>query len=51
MQKEINTESSTSINEENTDNNNASEEIASHHNSTGVIDRTFDDNGINVLNT
>ena len=30
---------------------NASEEIASHQNSTGVINNTCDDNGINLLNT
>ena len=30
---------------------NTSEEIASHQNSTGVIDHTCDDNGIDVLNT
>ena len=51
MQKEIDTESSTSINEENMDDNNASEELASHQNSTGVIDHTYDDNVINLLNT
>ena len=28
---------------------NASEELAYHKNSTGVIDYTFDDNGINLL--
>ena len=33
------------------DDNNVSEEIASHQNSTGVIDHTCDGNGINVLNT
>ena len=33
------------------DDDNASEEIASHHNSTRVIDHTCDDNGINLLNT
>ena len=33
------------------DDNNASEEIASHQNSTGVIDHTCDDNVINLLNT
>ena len=30
---------------------NASEEIVSHHNSTGVIYHTCDDNGINLLIT
>ena len=39
-------ESSNSINEENMDDNNASEEIESYQNSTGVIDHTCDDNGI-----
>ena len=29
----------------------ASEEIESYQNSTGVIDHTCDDNGINLLNT
>ena len=33
------------------DENNASEEIASHQNLTGVIDRTYDDNEINLINT
>ena len=33
------------------DDNNASEELAYHQNSTGVIDHTCDDNGINLLNT
>ena len=33
------------------DDNNASEEIAFHHNSTGVIYHTCDDNGNNLLNT
>ena len=33
------------------DDNNASEEQASHQNSTGVIAHTCDDNGINLLNT
>ena len=33
------------------DDNTASEEIASHNNSTGVIDHTCDDNGIYLLNT
>ena len=51
LQKETDIESITSINEENTDDNTASEEIASHHNSTGVIDNTCDDNGINLFNT
>ena len=31
--------------------NNASEEIASHKNSAGLIDNTCDDNGTNLLNT
>ena len=44
LHKETDTESSTSINEENMDDNTASEEIASHQNSTGVIDHTCDDN-------
>ena len=33
------------------DDNTASEEIESHQNSTGIIDHTCDDNGINLLNT
>ena len=33
------------------DDNNASEEISSHHNSTGVIDHICDSNRINLLNT
>ena len=32
-------------------NNTSTEEIASHHASTGVIGHSFDDNGINLLNT
>ena len=51
FQKQSYTESSTSINEENTDDNNASEELAPHKNSTGVIDYTCDENGINLLDT
>ena len=51
LQKETDTDSSTSTNEGNMDDNNASEELASHQNSTGVIDHTCDDNGINLLNT
>ena len=51
FQKETDTESSTSINKENMDDNNASEELESHQNSTGVIYHTCDDNGINLLNT
>ena len=31
--------------------NNSSEEISCHHNSTRVIDRTCDENGINSINT
>ena len=30
---------------------NESEELESHKNSTGLIDNTCDDNGINLLNT
>ena len=33
------------------DDNTSSEEIASHHISTGVIDHKCDYNGINLLNT
>ena len=33
------------------DDKNASEELASHKNSTGVIDHTCDYNGINLINT
>ena len=33
------------------DDNNESEELESHQNSTGVIDHTCDDNGTNLLNT
>ena len=51
MQKETDTESITSINEENMDDNNASEKMASHKNSTGVTDHKCDDNGIHLLNT
>ena len=40
--KETDTESSTSINEENMDDNSASEEISSHYNSTVLIDHTCD---------
>ena len=40
--KETDTESSTSINEENMDDKTESEEIASHQNSTGVIYHTCD---------
>ena len=36
--RKTDTESSNIINEENMDDNNAREEIASHQNSTGVID-------------
>ena len=50
LQKEIDTESSTSTNEENMDNNNVSEELASHKNSTVVIFHKCDDNGINLIN-
>ena len=51
LQKETDTESSNIINEENMDDKNVSEELESHQNSTGVIDHTCDDNGINLLNT
>ena len=51
MQKETDTESITRINEENMDDNNASEEIESHQDSSVVIDHTCDENGINLLNT
>ena len=51
LHKENNTESSTSINEEDMDDITASEQIASHQNSTGVIDHTCDDKEINLLNT
>ena len=33
------------------DDSTESEEILSHQNSTGVIDHTCDDNGINLINT
>ena len=33
------------------DDNTASKGIASHQNSTGVIDNTCDENGINLINT
>ena len=33
------------------DDNNASEEIASHQNSAGVIYHTCDENGNNLINT
>ena len=33
------------------DDNTSGEEIASHQNSTGVIDHTCDENEINLLNT
>ena len=42
LQKETDTESSTSINDENMDDNNASEELESHQNSTGMIAHTRD---------
>ena len=42
FQNETDTDSSTSINEKNVDDNIASKEIASHQNSTGVIDHTCD---------
>ena len=45
------TESSTSTNDEIIDDKNTSEEISSHKNSAKVIDHTYDDNGINILNT
>ena len=51
MKKETDTGSGNSINEENMDDKNASEELASHQNSTSVIDHLCDDNGINLLNT
>ena len=51
FQNETDTDSITSINEKNIDDNTASEEIASHQNSTGVSDHTCDENGINLLNT
>ena len=51
LQKETDTESITSTNEENMDDKNASEELSFHQNSTGVIDHTCDYNGINLLNT
>ena len=51
FQKESDTESSNIINEENMDDKNAGEELASHQNSTGVIDHKFDENGINELNS
>ena len=33
------------------DDNHTSEELASNQNSTGIIDHTFYENGINLLNT
>ena len=51
FQKETDTVSSTSINEENMDESNAIEEMSSNHNSIGVIDHTCDENVINLLNT
>ena len=51
MQKETDTESSNGINGKNMDDNNASEELSSHQNPTGVIDHTCDYNGINLINT
>ena len=50
MQKETDTDSSTSINDEITDDNNTSEDISCHQNSSEVIDHTCDDNGNNLLN-
>ena len=51
FQKETDTDSSTSINEENMDDNTAREEISSHKNPTETIDHTCDDNGINLPDT
>ena len=42
---------SNSISQENMDDNNPSENIASNKNSTVVIDHKYDENGINLLNT
>ena len=50
FQKETDTQSSTSINDEITDGRNKSEEILCHKNLVGEIDHTCDDNGNNVLN-
>ena len=51
LQTETDTDPSTSINDEITDDNNTSEEISYHQNSSEVIDHTYDENGINFLNT
>ena len=50
LQKETDKESSTTINDEITDDNNTSEEISRHKNPAEFIDHTCDDNDINLLN-
>ena len=50
LQKQTDTESSTSINDEIMDNNNTSEVISSHQNLVEVIDHTCDNNGTDLLN-
>ena len=51
LQKETDTESSISINDEIMDVNNISEKISSHHNSEDLIDHVCDENGNNLINT
>ena len=50
LKKETDTQSSSRINDEITDDNNTSEEISCHKNSSEVIVHTCDDNGNYVLN-
>ena len=50
MQKNTDTESSTSINYKITHDSNTSEEISFHRDSEELIYHTCDDNGINLLN-
>ena len=51
LYEETDIDSSTSINDENIYDNNASEELGSHQNSTRLIAHKCYDNGINLLNT
>ena len=49
--KKTDIESIVLINDERTDQKNISEYISPHQNSTETIDHTFDDKGINLVNT
>ena len=51
LQKETDTNSSVSVNDEINDDNNISEEISSHQNLAEMVDHTCDDNGNNLLST